>query len=1617
MDQTSSFGGYVRQRRREMDLTQEELARRVGCAAITLRKIEADDLRASVQIAERLAMALAIPLDERAEFIRRARAVQPESSELPPVTPPPSMEEIGREDLTGRAIRGYALAERIGIGGMGSVYRAMQPNVEREVAIKIILPAFANHPDFIRRFEAEAQLVARLEHPHIVPLYDYWREPGVAYLVMRLLRGGNVQNLLKQGPLPVDTTARLLEQICFALNAAHRIGVIHRDLKPANVLLDEDLNAYLADFGIAKNLGDPDFEHQTQADAMIGSPQYMSPEQIRSLSIGPQTDVYCLGIMLYEMLTGALPFAGPTPLDMIQQHISMTMPPLSAHKSGLPAALDAVITRATAKDPEERYADVLSFFNDFRQAIGRIVDTHSMAITYEEDLNIKISNPFKGLRAFSEADEENFFGREILVQQLLTRLGEGGDLRRFLGVIGPSGSGKSSVVRAGLIPALRRGGLPGSEHWFIVDMLPGKHPFEELEASLLRVAVNPPESLLSQLKDGNRGLLRAVHRILPADETVELVLVIDQFEEVFTLVEDEAERALLLESIATAVMDERSRLRVIITLRADFTDKPLRYVDFGEMMHRRFEFVLPLTADEVERVIAGPTQRLGLRLEKGLVSTIIREAGNQPGSLPLLQYALSELFERREGRTLTNKAYREIGGVLGALGRSAEAIYANLNEAGQSTARQLFLRLVTLGEGTEDTRRRVLREELENLTTDSGRQTMVKGQLSTVADLFGNARLLTFDHDPITRGATIEVAHEALLREWSRLREWLSENRADIRLQRQLAAMVNEWQTADRDASFLLTGTRLEQFEGWSANTSVALTQDEKAYLDASIAERDRRESEERIRQQRELENARKLAETERQRAEEQTQSATELRKRSYYLTGAFAIVLVMAIAATFLGRQAQNSSRLATSRELAAASISNLEVDPERSILLALKAVDTTHTVDQTVLPEAEDALHRAVLASRAQLTLGPGEEQVVRAVFSPDGSQIATRAVGSVRVWNAKTGKELFQIPMTPPPLELRLRAARGWDNVVYSSDGSQLASIDPDLLDKSFVWAKVFDTRSGKLIHQTKIPMTQAEWVASDFTSDLGRVVVASSQNIGKIWDTRTGELLTSLTGNQPSVLAVTFSPDERRIVTASSDGSAKIWDSETGKELLDLCCHHQPVFGAAFSPDGSRVATAGGDQTAKIWNAETGKEIVTLSGLADQVTNVAFSPDGKQLAASSWDETTLIWNSENGNQLYRLAGHTEVVEDVRFSPDGKHIVTASDDGSAIIWDAEASHEVSALAAVPIWRSAISPDGKRLGTRHAESEFIVWDLARRQPLVTFVDPDAHQVDVMATLAISPDGQRVVYATGNSLRVWDVASGKQVLNLAPADKDIQPSFVGVPSFSADGKRILGIFDYPQAPTGVERHALIWDSISGAQLADFVVAKGNLLGGAIALSPDGTRLVVGDSSAAVRVFDARSGESLSEEHNDSFVVHVAISPDGKQYAAASIAGTAVVRDMATGKVLFPPLTQSGTIYQLEYSPDGKYISTAGFDGVAKVWDASTGKELHSLQVGSAQVRGAHFSADGTHLITTGMDGVIREYTLDIEELVQLAKARLTRTWTTDECQQYLHVEACPSEQ
>lgn len=722
------------------------------------------------------------------------------------------MEPNGKPDL-----KGYELLERIGAGGFGAVYRAKQTTVGREVAIKFILPGRANQPDFIRRFEAEAQLVARLEHPFITPLIDYWRDPEGAYLVMRYLKGGSVHDVLKGGAYELEAISTFLDQIASALDFAHRNQVIHRDIKPGNILLDEDRNAYLADFGIAKDLDNIKGD-VTDADAVVGSLDYISPEQARSETITGRTDIYSLGVMLYEMIVGQHPFHEASPIQRLYKHINDPLPDIEALSDDVRDNINEIIQRATEKDPDKRYPDVLALALAFRDALGRdnssaelrlieqltmreheilnfiadglsnkeVADTlviavstvkwhirqlygklgvrsRVQAIVRARELNLirtsdndddlvpvgeqrstsislpEPENPYKGLHAFQTGDARDFFGREKLLGKLLAHMANDQAFKRFLAIVGPSGSGKSSLVRAGLVPALWQGKLEGSEKWFIVDMIPGTHPLEQLETALVRVAANQAGNLNEQLKRDERGLLRVADIILPKDET-ELVIVVDQFEEVFTLVEDEERRIHFLNLLATAVTDPRSRVRIIVTLRADYYDKPLHYPQIGEMLRSRMETVMPLSSKELEHSIRKPAERVGVMFEDGLVAQIVTEMTYQAAALPLLQYALTELFDRHEGRVLTNQAYTEIGGAIGALANRADEIFLNLSDEAQELTRQIFLRLVTLGEGAEDTRRRTPFSELLSLTDDVD-------LMEEIIDGFADYRLFSLDRD------------------------------------------------------------------------------------------------------------------------------------------------------------------------------------------------------------------------------------------------------------------------------------------------------------------------------------------------------------------------------------------------------------------------------------------------------------------------------------------------------------------------------------------------------------------------------------------------------------------------------------------------------------------------------------------------------------------------------------------------------------------------------------------------------------------------------------------------------------------------------------------------------
>jgi len=436
-------------------------------------------------------------------------------------------------------------------------------------------------------------------------------------------------------------------------------------------------------------------------------------------------------------------------------------------------------------------------------------------------------NPYKGLRPFVEGDVADFFGRDALVEGLLGALRAS---NRLIALVGPSGSGKSSVVAAGLIPRLRAGAIAGSEHWLLVSIVPGANPLDEVEAALRRARGPVPRGTAGKIESHPQSQPATVWT---ARGEPRLLLLIDQFEDLFS-VADPTTRRRFLRALTAGVTEPDGGLTVLLTLRADFYDRPLLDSEFAEVFVPGVMNVLPMTNDELEAAVVGPAARAGVTVEPGLLAELVADTGAQPGALPLLQFALTELFERIDDATLTLAEYRALGGLRGILSRRAESLYGELDDPDKQVVKQVFLRLVRPGRGTIDSRRRRPLSELTDLDVDPV-------ALSAVLDAFGRHRLLSFDRDPVTGDATVEVAHEALLREWERLAGWIDRHRAALRRHDTFSAAAEEWEAARRDPDYLLTGSRLDDFEATIREGTLQLTGRERAFLQASL---DRRQAE-----------------------------------------------------------------------------------------------------------------------------------------------------------------------------------------------------------------------------------------------------------------------------------------------------------------------------------------------------------------------------------------------------------------------------------------------------------------------------------------------------------------------------------------------------------------------------------------------------------------------------------------------------------------------------------------------------------------------------------------------------------------------------------------------------
>ena len=1413
----------------------------------------------------------------------------------------------------GRAVRGYELREQVGRGAFGIVYRAYQPSVGREVAIKVVHIELVNEPSFVRDFEADARAVAQLEHPHIVSLYDYWRDPDGAYLVTRWLRGGSLERALERGAWSLEPATRLLAHVAGALSYAHRLGIAHGNAGPANVLLDDEGHAYVSDFAIARDAEEP---------ASLAS------------------DLHRLTLLAFELLSGKRPDANGA------------LPSLCDLRPELPSALDAVFAKATAADTTERYASADDFLAAFIEAAG--------PGAAPAEIYTPAENPYKGLRAFGESDTEDFYGRDPLVAELVNAVGE----HRLVAVVGPSGIGKSSVVRAGLIPALRRGALPGSEGWVVSDMFPGSYPYEELAAALLRVAVERPDELVDELARDELGLARVTKQILPRES--ELLLVVDQFEELFTLTPDEETRRRFLAGLTQLVTDSRSRARVVVTMRADFLDHPLGYPEFGELLKAGMVAVTIPSQDELAEAVEGPAARVGVGFEPGLVSQIVGDVQDEPGALPLLQYALTELFAARASDVLTLEGYVATGGVVGALGRRAEELFLGLDRPAQAAARQVFLRLVSVDPQGQDTRRRVRRRELRSLEFEPAAMDEILGR-------YGEHRLLTFDREPLTRSPTVEVAHEALLRQWQRLRGWVDERREDLLLHRRLAEAVDEWEETGRQPDYLPRESRLGQLEAWAGETDIALTAGERDFLAEARTAAD-------------------------------AASRRRARRRRGLLAGFAALAVATSVAAVFafiLRSQAEDEARLSKARQLAASAQANLDVDPELSILLGIEAVETTRRADGTVLREAEEALHEALGRSRTLATV-PGAGGAV--ALAPDGHRIASADGKSdvVRLWDLRTRKNAFT-------LSGHTASARAVD---YSPDGR--------------------------------------------------RVATGSLDGTARIWDARTGSELLVLRGHRGPVLWVWFSPDGDRLATIGDDRTARVWDARTGAQVRsfrvskgDRSIARDFVWGngLAFLPEGRLLVglvlpevqqDATIETVARIVDVATSRVVSTIEHPTLKPHTVDASPDGSLVAAANTLGTLVIWR--NGEQLTEVAAHTNTVMDIEFTADGTRFATADSVGTTKVWEVtpggvrEAFVLAGHIDTAP--RAAFSPDGNRLLTGSRDGTARLWDSSSIGPgeLLALPGPEA---DLLGEVDFRPDGRRLVASSGpeGTVRAWDVSTGREVFER----RGHRGILFGV-DVSADGRRVV--------TTSADGTARVWDAASGRATATFGGHCAKCWVVDAEFSPDGSRVASVDLEGTVRIWGSSSAEQLKvlrgetsgycctvdwnrdgtrvvapsgdgvivwdvatgrkaivRRHSGEPLASAAFSPDGTRFATLGSSNDLRIWDAGDGRQLLRVTTGRGGGFGLRWRPDGTHVAVGLLDGTIKVFDAETGDETLVLRGSSFDLA---FSPDGTLLAGSRPQpaAAVKVYALDVERLLEVARARVTRSLTDEECRQYLQ-RAC----
>jgi len=1493
----------------------------------------------------------------------------------------------------------YEALETAGKGGEGEVVRARDRLHDRQVALKL---RPAGDETSRARLLTEARLLLSLSpHPGLPLVREDFFADGRYVIAMDWIEGTDLEQLLRRDGRPgLDPALALsyLEQAAAALKHMHGHDppVVHGDVKPANLIVTPSGRVVLVDFGLSSMPADELLRAGTQG--------YAAPEVAAGERPTASADVYSFAATALALLTGQAPVGGPPSWGTIDpervsalqrilgpnlavdprrrdasaQFVSarlrrwwgadlprgtvtllradLALEPRAAevavdevaraHRghvvspsddgpltAGFSSADDAVAAaRELASGPEARV--VLATGEDVPRngrysgepaaataglleaaEAGEVVVDDRTAVAIGDALpnDVALARtpdrqawtvvapglsipawadacPYRGLVPFRPEDGGLYFGREDVVAAVLARVSSDG----FMSVVGASGSGKSSLVRAGVVPVFSR-----ADDGAVAVLTPGSEPVAALEHAVA--------------------------------DRVPSLLVVDQLEELFTLCSDGAARTRFIDELLD--LHERG-VPVAITLRADFYGHCADHPRLAAALAGHQCLLGPMSGEGLLRAIEGPAEAAGLRLEPGLADTMLADVGREPGALPLLSHALYESWLRRDGRVLTRAGYDAAGGVKGAIARTAEELYAAATPGEQAAMRNMLLRLVEPGDATEDSARRAPLRELVPDGDDGVDATAVLEQLA-------EARLL------VVGDGSAEIAHEALIREWPRLRSWVDEDREQLRALRQVTVAARSWDENGRDEADLYRGARLvaaTELVGDRARLSTV----ERAFLEASVG------------------------------AEEHELRAMQRRaRRLRALLAVVAAALVVALLAGALALvqrgRVRHTAVVAQSGRLAAQSREVAATRPDLALLLALESGRLDDSID------SRGALLGALQhGSRIRVWLQGLGSNVNASAFSPNGRLLATMTSEGTTLWDTSSWR----------PTGRPLRAEPGGDGLGFSPDGRTLAIAGGE------GHVELWDAATRRIVRRLTDPAAvpgQAAFSPVAFSPN-GKVIAGGGLDANHVtlWDAGTGRVIGSpITPHGPGgVQSVSFSPDSKRIAVAAETGTVGIWEVATGRRIRELSVGEAEVEEAIYADNGRVLITSDDSGAVSFLDLGTGKPARTPLSVGDSpAIALALSPDERLLAATSFDGSVHVWDLRAGVAYGApLRAGTSPASDVAFSPDGTELVSAHI-GSAVVWSMTGERVIGKLLggeAAVVTDAAFGPDGSWLVLGRLGGDAIVVDAATgRQRHRLPVGP------VVSSVAARPDGQLVAVATiDGRVHLFDPRSGAAVGRPLGARGPV----VWQVAFSPDGKLLAVAID-PNGIDGIGAQARdgevqLWDADARRRVGRAIRPRAGSVF-AVAFDREGKRLATGSFKGRLDVWDVETRERIgqSQRVTDDGFVGVAFDPSGKLVAGGLAAGPVRVSRISDGRPAFPPLTgHEGNVTGVSFDPNGAYLATSDLYGSTRLWDAATGLALGdallserpaslepNLDLPALGLRNA-FSPDGTLLATSGVD-------------------------------------------